>query len=71
MQTYLETGQNLSALLEQARRAGEIRIRSEDGQTFVLKPENSARSALDVAGIDLDISTSEIIEFIQEGRKPI
>jgi hypothetical protein len=28
-------------------------------------------SALDVEGIDLDISTSEIIECIHEGRKPL
>jgi hypothetical protein len=70
MQTYLETGQNLSTLLEQARRVGEVRIRRENGETFVLKPEKAKRSALDVEGIDLDISTSEIIEFIHDGRKP-
>jgi hypothetical protein len=71
MQTYLETGQTLSTLLEQARRVGEVRIRREDGETFVLKPEKAKQSALDVEGIDLDISTSEIIEFIHEGRKPL
>ena len=69
MQTYLETQQDLSALLQQARRAGGVRIRSRDGQTFVLKPEDSARSPLDVEGVDLSISTAEIIEFIHEGRK--
>lgn len=69
MQTYPETGQNLSTLLEHARRAGEVRIQRENGETFVLKPETAARSALDVAGIDLDISTSEIIGCIHEGRK--
>jgi len=69
MQTYLETQQSLSILLEQARQQGEVRIQREDGQTFVLKPENATRSALDVKGIDLDISTSEIVEFVREGRK--
>ena len=69
MQTYLETQQSLPALLEQARREGAVRIRSSDGQTFVLKPEDSARSPLDVEGVDLSISTAEIIEFIHEGRK--
>ncbi len=69
MQTYLETQQSLSVLLEQARQEGEVRIRREDGQTFVLKPENGKRSALDVKGIDLGISTDEIVGFIREGRK--
>ncbi len=69
MQTYLETQQSLSVLLEQARQEGEVRIRRDDGQTFVLKPENAKRSALDVKGVDLGISTDEIIEFIREGRK--
>jgi hypothetical protein len=69
MQTYLETQQSLSVLLEQARQEGEIRIRREDGQTFVLKPENARQSALDVKGVGLGISTDEIIEFIREGRK--
>jgi hypothetical protein len=69
MQTYLETQQSLSVLLEQARQDGEVRIRREDGQTFVLKPETPKRSALDVTGLDLDVSTNEIVELIREGRK--
>lgn len=68
MQTYLETQQSLS-VLEQARQEGEVRIRRADGQTFVLKPENAKQSALDVKGVDLGISTDEIIGFIREGRK--
>ena len=69
MQTYLETQENLSVLLERARAEGEVRIRRTNGQIFILKPENSKRSALDVAGIDLGISTKEIVEFVREGRE--
>ena len=69
MQTYLENQQSLSVLLKQARQEGEVRILSEDGQTFVLKPENSKRLPLDVEGIDLGVSTDEIVGFIREGRK--
>lgn len=29
----------------------------------------SSRSALDVAGIDLEISTKEIVEIVREGRE--
>ena len=69
MQTYLETEQNLSVLLEHAHQKGEVRIQRRDGQTFVLKPENSQRSPLDIPGVDLDVSTDEIVGFIREGRK--
>jgi hypothetical protein len=69
MQTNPETQQSLSALLEQARQEGEVRIKASDGQTFILKPEESKRSALDVAGINLNISTQEIVGLIREGRE--
>ena len=69
MQTYSETQESLSVLLERASEEGEVRIRRADGQVFVLKPEKNMRSALDVAGIDLDISTKEIVEFVREGRE--
>jgi hypothetical protein len=69
MQTYLETQENLSALLQRACVEGEIRISRTDGQVFFLKPETSERSALDAAGIDLGISTKEIVEFVREGRE--
>ena len=69
METNPENQQSLAALLEQARREGEVRIKGSDGQTFILKPEESKRSALDVVGIDLNISTQEIVGLIREGRQ--
>lgn len=71
MQTYLETQENLSVLLERASEKGEVRIKRANGQIFVLKPENKKHSALDVEGINLDISTQEIVEFVREGREKL
>ena len=68
MQTYLETQENLSVLLERAREQGEVRIKRANGEVFVLKPEKQKRSAFDVAGINLGISTEEIVAFVREGR---
>ena len=68
MQTYLETQQSLFALLERACLEGGVRIQREDGRTFVLRSGTDERSPLDVKGIDLGISTDEIVEFIREGR---
>lgn len=69
MQTYLETQESLSVLLERAREQGEVRIKGADGQVFILKPERTKRSALDVAGIDLGVSTEEVVAFVREGRE--
>ena len=70
MQTYTENEQeNLSFLLERASRDGEVRIRRVNGQIFILRPEQTKGSALDVAGIDLDISTQELVEIVRDGRE--
>jgi hypothetical protein len=35
----------------------------------MLMPLSSSRSALDVTGIDLNISTQEVIDIVREGRE--
>ncbi len=67
--TYTEARQNLASLLDKAVREGEVRVKRKDGQTFVIRPEQKTSSPLDVAGVDLDITTAEIVQFIYEGRK--
>ena len=69
MQTYLETQENLSVLLERASEEGEVRIKRAGGEVFVLKRETKKRSAFDVAGINLGVSTEEIVQFVREGRE--
>ena len=58
-----------SCWLEEAFEKDEVRIRRDDGQVLVIRPESSAASPLDVEGIDLGITTQEIIECIHEGRR--
>lgn len=41
----------------------------DDGQVLVIRPEPATASPLDVEGIDLGITTQEIIECIHEGRR--
>ena len=67
--TYSEARQNLASLLEKAIRDGEVRVRRKDGQMFVIVPEVTNHSPLDVIGIDIDLSKEEIVNFIHEGRK--
>lgn len=67
--TYTEARQNLASLLDQAVREGEVRVKRKDGQTFVIKPEQKAGSPLDVEGVNLGITTTEIVQFIRESRR--
>ena len=69
--TYSEARQKLATLLEQAVREGEVKIKRKDGQIFVIRPEKKAGSPLDVEGLDLGITASEIVQFIQEGRRTV
>jgi hypothetical protein len=67
--TYSEARQKLAAVLEQARTEGEVRIRRNDGQCFVLRPMAAAGSPLAVEGVDLGLTRDEIVAAVHEGRR--
>jgi hypothetical protein len=67
--TYSDARQNLASVLDQARKEGAVGIRRKDGSTFVIKPEEPRESPFDVEGIDLGLTTEEIVAFIHEGRR--
>lgn len=67
--TFSEARQKLSSILEQASEEGEVRIKRRDGRIYVLKPEISTKSPLDVKGVDIGISASEIVDIVREGRE--
>ncbi|MDA8206769.1 MAG: type II toxin-antitoxin system prevent-host-death family antitoxin [Thermaerobacter sp.] len=67
--TYSEARQHLAEVLEQARRDGEVWIRRRTGQMFVVKPEAATHSPLDVEGVNMDITTQEIVDFVRESRE--
>jgi prevent-host-death family protein len=68
--TYSEARQNFASVLDKAVQEGEVRVKRRDGQVFVIRPVAPDESALDVEGIDLGLTAEEILEFIQEGRRP-
>lgn len=71
MKTYslTEARRRLGALLDQAAREGEVRIKRRDGQVFVIKLYKRVDSPLNVKGLKLDLTRKEILESIQEGRR--
>lgn len=67
--TFSEARQNLASVLDQANKEGGVYIKRRDGSSFLITPETSSDSPLDIQGIDLDLSKDEIIDFIKEGRR--
>ena len=67
--TCSEARQKLASLLEQAAKEGEVKIKRKDGRTFVIRPGVAVGSPLDVEG--MGITTAEIVQFIQEGRRTV
>jgi len=67
--TYSEARQKLSSVLDKAATEGEVIIKRKDGQVFTVKPVRKIKSPLDVKGIDLGLTTREIVEFVREGRE--
>ncbi len=67
--TYTEARQNLASVLAQAEKDGEVRITHRSGKVFILRPETSDRSPLDIPGVDTGITRHEVLESVREGRE--
>jgi prevent-host-death family protein len=67
--TFTEARQNLSSVLAQAEKDGEVRITRRSGKVFVIRPEESDRSPLDVPGVDTDVTLVEILDAVREGKE--
>ena len=68
--TYSEARQQFATVLEEAGREGAVRIQRKDGQVFVVRPERTKASPLDVPALDLRLTRKEIVKFVHAGRMP-
>ena len=67
--TYFEARQSLASILDEAYREGAVGVRRKDGRMFVMRPEPSKESPLDIKGMNLGATTDEIVGFIRERRR--
>jgi hypothetical protein len=56
-------------ILEEAARAGEVRIRRRDGKSFVIRPEQPSRSSFGIEGVDLGLKREQILRAIHDCRR--
>ncbi len=67
--TFSEARQKLASVLDEAERVGAVRIKRRDGSEFEISPTKPSRSALDVEGVPLDLTASEIVDAVHEARR--
>jgi PHD/YefM family antitoxin component YafN of YafNO toxin-antitoxin module len=67
--SFTEARQHFASILDEAKREGAVCIKKRDGEIFYIKPAVPKKSPLDVKGVDLGISSSEIVDIIREGRE--
>lgn len=67
--SFREASRNLAGLLDAAKQDGAALVRHQDGRAFVVRPENSLKSVLGVKGVDLGVTTDDIVATVREGRE--
>ena len=68
--TYSEARQQLSRVLDEVVKYGEVRVKRRDGTRFTIKQETDPRSPLDVEGVKgVSVSNEEIMQSIRESRE--
>ncbi|MBL7174848.1 MAG: type II toxin-antitoxin system Phd/YefM family antitoxin [Desulfobacteraceae bacterium] len=67
--TFSEARQKFASVLEKARSEGKVMIKRKDGSLFVIHPVPKKDSPLDVKGVDLGLSATEIVDVIREIRE--
>lgn len=66
--TFSDARQQFSKVLDTAKKEGKVLIRRRDGSLFSLVPETQTGSPFSVEGIDIGISTTEIVDLIRSER---
>lgn len=66
--TYSEARKRLAEVLDLAEN-DEVVIKRRNGETFSLKRIRKTVSPLDIEGLKLDVSTTELVSAVRESRE--
>lgn len=68
--TYSEAREKFASVLAEAERHGAVEIRRRDGTVFRIVPApRSQHSPLDIQGVKVDISSTDWVAAVREGRE--
>lgn len=66
--SYAKAKQSFDMILKKASTDGSVKIRKDD-QLFIVIPEPANISPLDVEGVDMGMTSKNIVKYIHESRK--
>jgi len=66
---YTDVCNNLSGLLDEAKKNQDVMIKSKTGELFIVQLASQKGSAYNLPNIDLGLSRDEIINYIKEVRE--
>jgi prevent-host-death family protein len=68
--SYSEARGNFATVLDEAERDGAVEIRRRDGRVFRILPLRKGKaSPLDVRGVKLKVSATDLVSIVREGRE--
>ena len=67
--TFTEARHHFAAILDKAKKEGVVCIKKRNGESFYIKPVISKKSPLDIKGVNLGISSKDIVDIIRSGRE--
>jgi hypothetical protein len=68
--SYFEAQEQLESLLERALNEGQVKLKSQDGRIFTIRPDRTLKSSpFDVRSLKLPIGKSDIMEAIRDSRE--
>jgi len=67
--TFSEARQNFASILEKAKTEGRVLIKRKNGSLFAIQPLTKKDSPLDVEGINIGLTSSEIVDIVREVRE--
>ncbi len=66
--SYEKAKKSFDLIFKKAALDGKVAIRKDD-QIYILMPASKSTSPLDIEGVDMGVTSKDIVKFIHESRK--
>jgi len=67
--SFTQARQHFASILDEAKKEGIVCIKKQNGESFYIKPAMPKESPLDVEGVDLGVTSLEIVDAVRQGRE--